>query len=190
MGCSIIISIPSSPVNVPVPIYTLGCRESVFPKTTTQYPQGWNLIPCSIGKYTNHETTVPSPLRMQVKLQAKCDHQPLWERRKLSLTPSCLYSFYLGKWILRRDFIEDSRKAGKWLDEQLYEWNEQCTAEGILTAHLLAPSRWRRILQQSKGPFVGWKALVAVADAKKRAAYKMYVSLHLSLINQSLINRA
>jgi len=106
-------------------------------------------------------------------------------RQKLSLTPSCLYSFYLGKWILRRDFIEDSRKAGKWLDEQFYEWNEQCMAEGISTAHLLAPSRWRRNLQQSKGPFVGWKALVAVTDAKKRAAYKMYVSLHLSFINQA-----
>lgn len=93
----------------------------------------------------------------------------------VSQTANCLCAFYVGKWILRREFIEDSRKAGKWLEEQLYEWNEQCPAEGILAAHLLAPSRWRRILQQNKGPFEGWKALVAVADAKKRAAYKKYV---------------
>ena len=54
--------------------------------------------------------------------------------------------------------------------------------EGLLAAHLLAPSRWRRILQQSKGPFEGWKALVAVTDAKKRAAYKTYVPSYSSLL--------
>lgn len=83
--------------------------------------------------------------------------------------------FFVGKWILRREFIEDSIKAGKWLDEELYEWNEQCPAEGISASHLSSPSRWKSILQQNRGPFDGWKALVAVADSKKRAAYKKYV---------------
>lgn len=80
--------------------------------------------------------------------------------------------FFVGKWILRKEFIEDSIKAGKWLDEELYEWNEQCSAEGFSAAHLSSPSRWRKMLQQNRGPFDGWKALVAVADSKKRAAYK------------------
>ena len=80
---------------------------------------------------------------------------------------------HIGKWILKRGFIDDSVKAGKWLEEGLYEWNEQSSVEGVSASHMASPSRWRRILcQQNKGPFEGWKALVAVADAKKRAAYK------------------
>ncbi|XP_027047528.1 SMC5-SMC6 complex localization factor protein 1-like [Pocillopora damicornis] len=78
-----------------------------------------------------------------------------------------------GKWILRRQYIEDSMKAGKWLDEHLYEWNEQCAVEGISASHISSPSRWRKLLQQNiPSPFEGWKALVVVAVAKKRAAYK------------------
>lgn len=92
---------------------------------------------------------------------------------------------FVGKWILKREFIEDSVKAGKWLDEQLYEWNEQCTAEGISAAHLSSPSRWKTLLQQqNRGPFENWKALVAVADAKKRVAYKRYTGLsHQHFVN-------
>ena len=94
-----------------------------------------------------------------------------------SLQEGCIYpltwSVYLGKWILRRQYIEDSIKAGKWLDEHLYEWNEQCAVEGISASHVSSPSRWRKLLQQNiPSPFEGWKALVVVAVAKKRAAYK------------------
>jgi len=58
------------------------------------------------------------------------------------------------------------------LDEELYEWNEHSTVGGVSTSHLSAPARWRKIPQEKRGPFENWKALVAVADAKKRAAYK------------------
>ena len=27
--------------------------------------------------------------------------------------------------MLKREFIEDSIKAGRWLEEKLYEWSEQ-----------------------------------------------------------------
>ena len=85
-----------------------------------------------------------------------------------------MHFLYLGKWILKKEFIQDSIKAGKWLDEHLYEWNEQCTVEGISDAHMSSPSRWRKILQQNRSPFEGWKALVVIADAEKRAVYKRY----------------
>ena len=78
----------------------------------------------------------------------------------------------VGKWILKREFIEDSIKAGKWLDEELYEWNEQSTIDRVSVSHIAAPGRWRKILQQKRGPFEGWKTLVAVSDVKKREAYK------------------
>lgn len=59
------------------------------------------------------------------------------------------------------------------MDEELYEWNEQSTSlAGVPISHMASPVRWRRMLQEKRGPFEGWKALVAVADAKKRAAYK------------------
>ena len=78
----------------------------------------------------------------------------------------------IGKWILKKDFLEDSIKAGKWVSEEMYEWNEQSTVTGLSVSHMAAPGRWRKLLQQKRGPFEGWKVLVAVADAKKRAAYK------------------
>lgn len=78
----------------------------------------------------------------------------------------------IGKWILKKDFLEDSIKAGKWVSEEMYEWNEQSTVTGLSVSHMAAPGRWRTILQQKRGSFEGWKVLVAVADVKKRAAYK------------------
>ena len=43
---------------------------------------------------------------------------------------------------------------------------------GVSAGHFSAPARWRKILHTQRGPFEGWKVLVVVADAKKRAAYK------------------
>ena len=83
-----------------------------------------------------------------------------------------------GKWMLKREFIEDSIKAGRWLEEKLYEWSEQDEVDGVSASHIAAPGRWRRILQEERGPFDGWKALVAVADAKRRAAYKRQGTVH------------
>ena len=90
----------------------------------------------------------------------------------MNLLCRIIHCSYVGKWILKKDFLEDSIKAGKWLSEEMYEWNEQSTVTGLSVSHMTAPGRWRRILQQKRGPFEGWKVLVAVADAKKRAAYK------------------
>ena len=79
--------------------------------------------------------------------------------------------------MLKREFIEDSIKAGRWLEEKLYEWSEQDEVDGVSASHITAPGRWRRILQVERAPFDGWKALVAVADAKRRAAYKRQVTV-------------
>ena len=80
--------------------------------------------------------------------------------------------------MLKREFIEDSIKAGRWLEEKLYEWSEQDEVDGVSASHIAAPGRWRRILQVERAPFDGWKALVAVADAKRKAAYKRQATLH------------
>ena len=77
-----------------------------------------------------------------------------------------------GKWILRKEFILDSSKAGHWLNEETYEWNEKCSVDGVSASHLSAPCRLRTGHHQKGGPFDGWKALVAVTDMKRRAAYK------------------
>ena len=83
--------------------------------------------------------------------------------------------------MLKREFIEDSIKAGRWLEEKLYEWSEQDEVDGVSASHIAAPGRWRRILQEERGPFDGWKALVAVADAKRRAAYKRQATVQCAL---------
>lgn len=80
--------------------------------------------------------------------------------------------------MLKRGFIEDSIKAGRWLEEKFYEWSEQDEVDGVSASHITAPGRWRRILQEERAPFGGWKALVAVADAKRRAAYKRQVTVY------------
>lgn len=79
----------------------------------------------------------------------------------------------LGKWILKQEFIKDSHKAQRWLNEDNYEWNEQCTYGGLPTGHISAPYRWRKALSFSHtGPFHGWRAVILLNDPKRRNAYR------------------
>lgn len=80
-------------------------------------------------------------------------------------------SDFAGKWILKGTYIQDSVKANKWLDEEAYEWTEQCDVV-LPTAHLSAPKRWRKSLKLKGAPYEGWRAIVVVSDMKKRSAYK------------------
>lgn len=53
---------------------------------------------------------------------------------------------------------------------------------GVSAGHSSAPARWRKILHTQRGPFEGWKVLVVVADAKKRAAYKRLLEVGCAVI--------
>ncbi|XP_001633927.2 uncharacterized protein LOC5513685 isoform X2 [Nematostella vectensis] len=77
-----------------------------------------------------------------------------------------------GKWLLRKEYLEDSFAAQQWLDEELYEWNDACNVPGLRQDHVSAPMRWRKLSEKERGPFDGWNVLVLVNDAKRRIAYK------------------
>ncbi|XP_031568716.1 SMC5-SMC6 complex localization factor protein 1-like [Actinia tenebrosa] len=78
-----------------------------------------------------------------------------------------------GKWILNKDYIMDSAKAQRWLDEDAYEWNKDSNITGIPLDHVSAPMRWRKAYDVTqRGPFHGWRTLVVIKDAKRKIAYK------------------
>ncbi|WOG87272.1 hypothetical protein DCAR_0206495 [Daucus carota subsp. sativus] len=65
-----------------------------------------------------------------------------------------------GRWILKRDYISDSNKAGKFLSEEPYEWYKSCLSEdGAI--NLEAPRKWR--LQRERtghGAFYGLRIVI------------------------------
>ena len=67
-----------------------------------------------------------------------------------------------GLWILKPDYLEDSKKAGKWLNEEDYEWTETDKKSRIDGSSI---RKWRE------------KGGKAFADSK----YISYLSFHLEL---------
>ncbi|XP_070573063.1 SMC5-SMC6 complex localization factor protein 1-like [Ptychodera flava] len=75
-----------------------------------------------------------------------------------------------GKWVVTKEFILDSAKAGKWLDSYQYEWGNKVPTDCNYPIPLLmAPRRWR-LLRDGSGrkPFSKWTAMIFVENLKRR----------------------
>jgi hypothetical protein len=84
-----------------------------------------------------------------------------------------------GKWVVSREFISDSAKARKWMDEERYEWSSQKLPRGIAQVENVmmlksATKRWRLSEQR---PFDGWRVCIEVKDQKTREVYKRLVEV-------------
>ncbi|XP_028396423.1 uncharacterized protein LOC114520372 [Dendronephthya gigantea] len=82
----------------------------------------------------------------------------------------------LGKWVLQKEFVEDSFKQGSWLNEEQYEWTSSVLpvrADKQLSSLHDAPRKWRMALQNTKaGAYKSWNAVVYMQDAKMKKAYE------------------
>ena len=88
------------------------------------------------------------------------------------------FFFSLGKWVLSKDYIRDSVKAGKWLKEEQYQWGIRHINEAIGQSSMArAPARWHRmVLETGKKAFTGWKVAIFVENKKRKpAVYKRWV---------------
>ncbi|XP_071788346.1 DNA topoisomerase 2-binding protein 1-like isoform X1 [Asterias amurensis] len=93
---------------------------------------------------------------------------------------ACLAS---GKWVLHKSFLEASRKAGEFVEEELHEWGSATDLSTLneQTGKLaLAACRWRRQLQEHPqagydpelyGAFSGWRVILYI-DRQKEAGFK------------------
>jgi hypothetical protein len=86
-----------------------------------------------------------------------------------------------GKWVLQKEFVEDSFKQGSWLSEEIYEWTSDALDAGVprqLAQLYDAPKQWRLAWQNTKtGAFGNWNAIVHIQDNKQKKAYERYNTL-------------
>lgn len=91
-----------------------------------------------------------------------------------------------GKFVLHAAYLDESAKAGKFLDEEEYEWGGPLTESCLMNLstastkshkgkgqQAFAPRRWRQRIGQDadhKGAFSNWRVAV-YASASKEAAY-------------------
>ena len=53
-----------------------------------------------------------------------------------------------GKWLLTRNYIDDSYRAGRWLDEACYECSAQWRHPETHESELPAAARWRQHVKE------------------------------------------
>ncbi|KAH7985093.1 hypothetical protein HPB49_026604 [Dermacentor silvarum] len=91
-----------------------------------------------------------------------------------------------GKFVLHAAYLDESAKAGKFLDEEEYEWGGPLTESCLMNLstastkshkgkgqQAFAPRRWRQRIGQDadhKGAFSNWRVAI-YASASKEAAY-------------------
>ncbi|CAI5437974.1 unnamed protein product [Caenorhabditis angaria] len=99
---------------------------------------------------------------------------------KLNRTPKVLCTLASGKWCLTPDFIFDSQKAGKWIDEKEYEWTEEKVSKNakIIEKQLAQRCRfWREKIDRmpinniwmksrQNGAFSDWKCVIHAEDKR------------------------
>jgi hypothetical protein len=70
--------------------------------------------------------------------------------------------------ILRKEYIEDSIKAGRFLDEAKYEWAPTSDMSTEQVAMAMAPKRWRlQVQKERRMAFEDW-CVVLVVDSSRR----------------------
>ncbi|KAK3750779.1 hypothetical protein QZH41_015324 [Actinostola sp. cb2023] len=100
-----------------------------------------------------------------------------------SLCPSLRNEKYLaaiaaGKWVLHKSYLEDSRQAGHFVDEESHEWGTDVPGEQP-NKLAIAARRWRLKLKEQRknsgndliGAFSGWRVLLCV-DKLRQSGFK------------------
>ncbi|NWX22772.1 SLF1 protein, partial [Aegotheles bennettii] len=93
--------------------------------------------------------------------------------KKLCKSEKVLAACAAGKWILTQEYIINSAKSGRWLDETTYEWGYEIEKDTHYSPQMQsAPKRWRKELTRSGAPgaFHGWKVVLPVKEGDKRMA--------------------
>ncbi|KAM6289451.1 SMC5-SMC6 complex localization factor protein 1 [Aegotheles albertisi] len=93
--------------------------------------------------------------------------------KKLCKSEKVLAACAAGKWILTQEYIINSAKSGRWLDETTYEWGYEIEKDTHYSPRMQsAPKRWREELTRSgtPGAFHGWKVVLPVKEGDKRMA--------------------
>ena len=67
---------------------------------------------------------------------------------ELHVHGSCACFIFEGKWVLTRSYVDDSCRAGRWLDEERYECSVQWRHPETRQSELPAASRWRQHVEQ------------------------------------------
>ncbi|XP_043541696.1 SMC5-SMC6 complex localization factor protein 1-like isoform X1 [Chiloscyllium plagiosum] len=80
-----------------------------------------------------------------------------------------------GKWVLTQDYIIDSAKDGRWLNEIQYEWGYKTQSISQYPVPMeSAPKMWREELARSSRPgvFHNWKVVLLINDESRRNIFK------------------
>ncbi|KAH0505704.1 SMC5-SMC6 complex localization factor protein 1 [Microtus ochrogaster] len=80
-----------------------------------------------------------------------------------------------GKWVLTKDYIIQSAKSGRWLDETTYEWGYKIEKDSHYSPQMQsAPKRWREELKRTGAPgaFHRWKVVLLVRADKRSESLK------------------
>ena len=70
------------------------------------------------------------------------------KERYCSVTSLLSIIFATGKWLLMRNYIDDSYRAGRWLDEACYECSAQWRHPETRESELPAAARWRQHVKE------------------------------------------
>ncbi|KAM0836863.1 hypothetical protein ACQ4PT_062036 [Festuca glaucescens] len=77
-----------------------------------------------------------------------------------NLTPKSKYGNICTRWILKADYLSACNEAGKFLEEEPFEWHGDGLNNGD-TISLDAPRKWRRLRQRTgRGAFHGMKIII------------------------------
>ncbi|XP_067838277.1 SMC5-SMC6 complex localization factor protein 1 isoform X2 [Heptranchias perlo] len=80
-----------------------------------------------------------------------------------------------GKWVLTKDYIIDSAKNGRWLNEIQYEWGYKIQRNSQYPIPMdSVPKIWREELARSGTPgvFHNWKVVLLISNDTRRAIFK------------------
>ncbi|XP_030049254.1 SMC5-SMC6 complex localization factor protein 1 isoform X2 [Microcaecilia unicolor] len=91
--------------------------------------------------------------------------------KQISKSEKYLATCAAGKWILTKDYVINSAKSGRWLDETTYEWGYKIEKNSHYSPQMQsAPKRWREELTRSGAPgaFHRWKVVLLVKEGDKR----------------------
>ncbi|XP_038661195.1 SMC5-SMC6 complex localization factor protein 1 isoform X2 [Scyliorhinus canicula] len=80
-----------------------------------------------------------------------------------------------GNWVLTKDYIIDSAKNGRWLNEIQYEWGCKNPSNSQYPMPIESvPKIWREELARSRmpGAFYNWKVVLLINDEARRATFK------------------
>ncbi|XP_078253160.1 SMC5-SMC6 complex localization factor protein 1 isoform X2 [Rhinoraja longicauda] len=102
----------------------------------------------------------------------KCTHMIA---NKPSRSEKFLAACAAGKWVLTKDYITDSAKSGRWLNEIQYEWGYKIQNNSQFPGPTdSVPKKWREELARSRisGVFHNWKVVLLINNEARRATFR------------------